>query len=544
MRKISEVLLAGLFVLAVSMQVMSCAGVPAAGARKGASEDPDADVFSGVVTIPASRFKYPERADYTVTFDKKLSVPEKKLPVIKIESTENNHSLAFAAVPVSHHVKDAQKSWWDFSNNNTPDPWYEKCNISVDDKLVGKGQVKVRGNWTTSYEKKSFRIKFDDKQKMLGLNNGKAFKNWVLLSCYKDASMLRDAAALKMYKTLFPEYYASDCQLVEVYINDVYWGVYLLAEQQETKKNRIGITEPEKNSADTNIGYFIEYDTYYTSEVSEEVFEIDYRGKLKDYDNNTLNQPQKGYTIKSDITNPSQRDFIAGYMNRLWKICYDASYNKKYYRFNAEYRLEEYTPEGSDDDERCRNCISEIIDLKSLADMYIFNELICDPDLYLTSFLMDIDFGEGGDKLLRFEAPWDFDSTMGNKRHCADAQGMFAGKTQYEVNFGEKGYANPWMVIFINQSWFQKLVQAEWQARDVEGAKAAAVAVIEKYTGYSDCMENNRTRWGNPGDNEELNPASQTAAKASQAAAAAYLKDWLKKRFTAVDSVISGLTTK
>ena len=107
-----------------------------------------------------------------------------------------------------------------------------------------------------------------------------------------------------------------------------------------------------------------------------------------------------------------------------------------------DYELEEFEPEGKTDDEKCQSCISKIIDLKSLADMYIFNEIVCDPDIYLTSFFMDVDFGTGGDKLLRFEAPWDFDSTMGNKRHCADGQGMFAGVTGYEVNYERTGTGN------------------------------------------------------------------------------------------------------
>ena len=69
-------------------------------------------------------------------------------------------------------------SWWDFSNKDKPDPWYEECVISTENSdgsvlLDGTAaQVKVRGNWTTNYAKKSFRIKFDKKQTMLGLNNG------------------------------------------------------------------------------------------------------------------------------------------------------------------------------------------------------------------------------------------------------------------------------------------------------------------------------------------------------------------------------------
>lgn len=488
---------------------------------------------------------------------REVSESAAKLPVIKIESTENNHNIEFASLPIAHHVKDAQRSWNDLSNVNVPDPWYEKCKITAIDEdgnttsvSETDAEVKVRGNWTTNYDKKSLRIKFDKKQNMLGLNtangNDGKYKNWVLLAGWKDASLLRDASGLKMFKTLFPEYYASDCKLVEVYINDVYWGVYLLAEQQETKSGRIAITEAEKNSTNTDIGYLIEFDQYYTSEVSEEVFTIDYRGEIKDYYGTTLIDPQAGYTIKSDVYSTEQRDFIAGYMNKLWKLCREAAYNKKYYKFNDEFNLVEYTPAGDTDDEKCRNCISEVIDIKSLADMYIFNELICDPDLYLTSFFMNIDFAEGKDHKLRFEAPWDFDSTMGNKRHIANAQGMFAGKVQQNVNYdaATEGYANPWMVIFIKQAWFQNLVKSEWADRNSDSAKNTVCNFIDdSVTNYGTRLEFNRTKWGDPRENGELNQDSSLAAATSQAYSATYLKDWLTARFTAVNTLINSLNT-
>lgn len=467
------------------------------------------------------------------------------LPVIRINSIANGGNNDFVTEPVAKHVKEAQASWFDFSNKGKRDPWYEDCNITVENQAGEKtldaalAQVKVRGNWTTNYAKKSFRIKFDKKQAMLGLNQNGKYKNWVLLACWKDASLLRDGAALKMYKAMFPDYYVSDCALVEVYINDSYWGVYLLAEQQETKEGRIQITEAEKNYNGTDIGYLIEFDNYYYTEAENERFEINYQGKIKDYYGSTISNKflQKGYTIKSDVYDPAQKNFIQDYMNKLWKICYEAAYNKTYYEFDAANNLKAFTPSGADDNEKCKNCISKIIDIKSLADMYIFNEIICDPDLYLTSFFMDIDFGPDGDRLLRFEAPWDFDSTMGNKRHCADGKGLYAGKVGYDVNYEELGAANPWMLIFINCDWFRELVKAEWQKAKAGQPQKAAFDFIDQAANYSGSFVNNRDRWGNPGEDWELYPLSAIAAKKSQAAAAKYFKDWLEVRFAAVDKL-------
>ena len=257
-----------------------------------------------------------------------------------------------------------------------------------------------------------------------------------------------------------------------------------------------------------------------------------------------MREIQNGYTIKSDVYSAEQKDFIMKYMNRVWKICYDAAYNQRYFRFNSEYGLEEYKPEGSNADEKCKNCISAVIDITSLADMYILNEIICDPDLYLTSFFMDVDFASGKDHKLRFEAPWDFDSTMGNKRHIANSQGMFAGKTQMDVNYENSGCANPWMVIFIKQGWFQSLVKSEWAARNPNAAKTTVCNFIDNsVTNYGTRLEFNRTRWGDPRANGELCDASKTAAETSQSASATYLKNWLTARFTAVDTLISSLST-
>lgn len=472
-----------------------------------------------------------------------LTVPTQKFPLITITSeTGTNY---FVTEPIAHHVKDAQRGWNDLSNINTPDPWYEDCSIAVDNVTVGTGKVKVRGNWTTSYDKKSLRIKFEQKQNLCGLHNGEQFKNWVLLAVWKDASFLRDAVALKMFKAMFPDYYASDCKLVEVEVNDVYMGVYLLAEQQEVKSKRINITEPESNSTATNIGYLIEFDQYYTSEIENERFEINYGADIRDYAGVVLRNIQKGYTIKSDVYSAEQKDFIMKYMNRLWRICYDAVYNKKYYKFSSSYTLEEYTPEGSTDDEKCKNCISAVIDVTSLADMYIYNELICDPDLYLTSFFMDIDFGEGKDRKLRFEAPWDFDSTMGNKRHCADSQNMFAGRVQRDVNYeaGTEYCANPWMVIFIKQGWFQQLVKTEWARIDWTTILTGVSSYIDENSSSDKEGVFNYTRylWGTASENSELCEGSSAVARSSQADSALYLKNWLELRFSTVNAIINGL---
>lgn len=497
-----------------------------------------------------------------------------KLPRIEINSEDADNE--WVAMPIAAHVKEQARAWTN-EYESYPDPYYKDCSISTysdggdtPDLNAAAGEVKVRGNWTTSYAKKSLRIKFKEAHSMLGLHENGSYKNWVLLACYKDASLLRDAIGMKLYDAMFGnEYYVSDCKLVDLFINGVYWGVYLLAEQQEAK--RVEITEPQKKATNTDIGYLIEYDSYYYSEKENEQFIIDYTlgddtTKVLDYTDTPLINPQAGYTIKSDINDKVQHDFIANYMNKVWEICYRAVYDKKYYKFNDynftdnNIELVEYTPEGADDDAKCENCISAIIDVNSLASMYIFNELICDPDLYLTSFFMDVDFGEAGDRLLRFEAPWDFDSTMGNKsfaiesvsgetvggkqpQYMSQISEMFAGTCQTDVNCQDaRIHANPWMVIFVKCGWFQKLVYDIWYALDSDTTSLNINKFYDETQTYGAHLEFNRARWGYP-ESDELCNASREAAIDSQQASAEYLSSWLNARWGAVHTIITTLST-
>lgn len=88
---------------------------------------------------------------------------------------------------------------------------YKGCAVSVTNGRKGEdfdskaARVRVRGNNTAGYDKKSFRLKFDKKINLLGLNGGAECKNWVLLACYKDVSFLRDAVTFEFAKQSLAE---------------------------------------------------------------------------------------------------------------------------------------------------------------------------------------------------------------------------------------------------------------------------------------------------------------------------------------------------
>lgn len=446
------------------------------------------------------------------------------MPVIRINTADGSNDFA------TRPTRDSK-----FSDEIV----YVDATVSVDSDSEqysitdAVAKVKVRGNWTLNYPKKSLRIKFDEKQNMLGLNDGQKFKNWVLLAEWKDVSMCNTATALYLADALLGEdgYYCTDYLFAEVYLNDTYWGVYLLAEQQEVKEGRVSVPEPEKNYTGTDIGYFFEYDGYYLDESNipdgDPTFEIDYGnfaiGKpgsviLGGYKTDGMH----GYTVKSDIYSDEQLAFIASYVENVYKILYSAVCEDTHYVFS-----EDRTGLVPAEDLTSFQVISEVIDVQSLVDTYLLHEIVIDPDIGWSSFYMSVDMSETGDGKLTLEAPWDFDSCFGLRDGWQNWEGMYARDTWNP---------NPWLSILHEEEWFIGMVKDRWAELKAGGVPEAAIERVRTYKElYKDNFAGNFVRWEEriTAGNEEVVPELRECR--TQGEAADYLCDWLQKRFDYLD---------
>jgi len=315
-------------------------------------------------------------------------------------------------------------------------------------------------------------------------------------------------------------YYCSDFCMVELYINDQYWGMYLLAEQQQINPARVDVYEPEKGYTGVDIGYFVEYDGYYTDEEEANCFTVASYPAMTGLDGQTLQLKQTGYTIKSDIYSQAQRDFIASYIENVWQICYCAAYLGEYYTFDGTY-----SGLVKSDALSVEEVVSAVLDVDSLVDMYILQEIACDYDITWSSFFMCTDMSRDGSKKLVFEAPWDFDSAFG-LRHMEDAQGYYAANA-----------ANPWLLLLIHQDWFWDRVKAKWQEATEAGVFTGALAMIKAHWNlYADEFSQNYSRWKNMGNsiNGEVLPVSRTFR--TQREAGQYLYTWLEAGIAFLDA--------
>lgn len=387
-------------------------------------------------------------------------------------------------------------------------------------------EVKVRGNYTLGYPKKPIRIKFAQKQNLLGLHDGEEYKSWVLLAEWKDLSMLNNTAAFYLGNTLLGSegLYCTDFRHVKVYLNGEYYGVYLLAEQQEAKDGRTSVPAVPKGYTGNDIGYFFEYDAYYELEAGmtdgDPTFVADH-----------IDVPAAnvGYTVKSDINANTQLTFLQNYVNNVFYIAYQATRNGVYYKMNEAGDGVVPAPEYT----TACEAVGAVIDLPSLVSTYILNEIACDLDVDWSSFYLSLDLTEGGNGKVTFEAPWDFDSAFGTtkRRGEDDPVGLYAAI-----------HENPWFRLVVDEAWFTQMVCAKWSEARASGIKEGVLGLIalEKELYAADFVEN-YTRWpervtnGNSEVVAVLNDCKDIGT--AQSLAADHLMDWLEKRFAYLDTL-------
>jgi hypothetical protein len=211
---------------------------------------------------------------------------------------------------------------------------------------------------------------------------------------------------------------------------------------------------------------------------------------------------------------------------------YEAAYHDKAFVFDADYKnISENTKITP------QQAVENVVDVQSLVDMYIISELTCDADIYWSSFYMDADFGADGKKKLTFEAPWDFDSSMGNKDRCIDGEGFYASNVVPDVDGGSKfgGYdtINPWLVILAHQDWYQDMVRKTWtKAYDNGVFERTCKLISDDSTNLTNDFEKNYQKWNNIKNNSDfVNELSEPAKKCkTEKEAADFLLDWLNSR--------------
>lgn len=228
------------------------------------------------------------------------------------------------------------------------------------ENLTAPMRIKGRGNSTWSMPKKPYRIKFDEKQSMAGFP---ANKDWVLLANYADKTSLRTEVAFNISRNTSLEY-TPRTQHVEVFINDVYNGTYVLTEQLKIGKDRINVTDD---------GYLLEVDQLSRLDEGDVYFTTD---------RILLNIKDPDVELNSERYNWI-RDFVIAAENALYGVNFKDP----------------------------QNGYAKYIDVGSFVDWYLVNEITKNNDAkFFSSCYMNIT--PGGK--LKMGPVWDYDLALGN----------------------------------------------------------------------------------------------------------------------------------
>lgn len=353
----------------------------------------------------------------------------------------------------------------------TDNETYTNCTVSVTNceaeyELSGKtAGIRLRGNSTQMYEKKPYRIKFEEKQQLLGLSEG-AHKSWVLLAEFNDPTLLRNLITYRLANKLDGISYATDCALVEVYLDGEYIGVYLLAEQTQVDGDRIALDEcGVTDGTVTDTGYLLELEADITrrnEEGAEGEAWFAVTGYASETDNSmqmllerTFDESAAYYVIKSDARSAEQVKFIQNYMIQV----YDAVYQDK-----------------------TKEAVEALVDLPSAVDMYLVQLIANDYDNNYSSVYV---YKDAGGKLM-FGAPWDFDLAYGN----------FNGYTEAEDTI----YIYHLLRKLGEYDWFKEMLAKRYtEISEGENSLLAELraTVTELTEQYAGAFEREYARWRN-----------------------------------------------
>ena len=327
---------------------------------------------------------------------------------------------------------------------------YTGCTVIVEynDRKYGyrelSAQIRGRGNSTWNFDKKPYRLKFDNKIDLFGM--GKA-RDWVLLANTMDRTLLRNLTVYRMAQHFDGLKNTTDCEFAHVYINNDYRGLYLFVEQVEEGDNRVEIgdgLDPLGNlCAPEETGFLLECGKGGDSNDGQRMF-----------------RPMAFTGIETDhvvIKSPDPENLTDAH------VAYIKDYFEDVQRAIA----------GDDFDTLC-----ELVDIQSFVDSFICVMYILSGDMGYDYFV----YKEPGGKL--FMGPlWDYDQSSASSEH---------GGSNYKG--WEAANPHPWYVKLIRNEQFRQLVVDSWMDHYdiIHGIPDMLYGIAEQYRADIDL---NYTRW-------------------------------------------------
>ena len=364
--------------------------------------------------------------------------------------------------------------------------------------VIDSATTRLRGNASTQFPKKPYRIKFESKQKPLDAS-AKA-KKWTLINNYGDKTLMRNLLAFRISQ-LFGMPYTPYGQAVDVILNGEYKGCYQLCDQIEVNKNRVNIDEMETTDiSGENLtgGYLWEIDAYANEEIS--------------WFNSKNNIP---VTIKSpdedDIT-PEQSQYLEDFFNAMEADVFGSQYAD------------------------AANGWRRLLDAETFLKHFLIGELSGNTDTYWSVY----QYKKRGEDKIYTGPVWDFDIAFDNdyRTYPVNNKADFVYRSGGSSAGNMKSFVD--RILLLDPNTLLEVKKIWGEAREKGLNEEYLCAWIDSMSIEMDHSQQlNFMRWNILNSKEHMNPV----ARGSYANEVAYLKEYIAKRVEWMDKKLGYIYT-
>jgi len=287
--------------------------------------------------------------------------------------------------------------------------------------------IEIRGAYSASLPQKPYGIETRDASgnnhnvSLLGMPEE---NDWILLANYNDKTFMRNMLAFELFRKM--GHYAPRTRIVEVIVNNVYQGVYILTEKIKQDKGRVDIAKlASKDIAGDDLtgGY---------------IFKIDYYDSSNSWKSNYTPPGYPSKSVNYVYSDPDATDLFTSQKNYLKDAV--NSFESKLYSTNFTDKTTGYPA---------------WLDVNSFIDYFIVSEVSRNVDGYKKSCYFFKDKNSKGGKI-NAGPVWDFDWAWKNIWDCSFYQATNGSGWSYKVNDCGNIWpnSNGWMVRLLQDEEF------------------------------------------------------------------------------------------
>lgn len=331
--------------------------------------------------------------------------------------------------------------------------------------------IEIRGESSQMFPKKSYGFETRDEMgenlnvPILGMP---AENDWILYAPYSDKTMLRNFLSFEMGR--LQGAYSSRMVYCELFVNDIYMGVYVMMEKVKRDKNRVDVSrlDIDDNSGDSLTGGYI-------LRVDKLPWDFEYGT------DGWLSSPNPSYPNAMDIT------FQYRYPDPDIMTTQQKNYIKDYVT-DAEETL---IGGGFSDPETGYH---EYLDVGSFVDQMILNEICKEVDAYRYSTYFYKHHIKDGGKLFA-GPPWDYNLGYGNVDYWAPGVNtsgwVYTGVTPVSWSIMY------WWKRLMEDQYFKDLLKSRWVGlRQTSFSDDSVQTIIDNkvdHLGFA--LDRNYERW-------------------------------------------------